>query len=149
MKAKRRICTVITHFALPSGEYRIGINPSLWAMYSSFNTLEFSLYSTKSIANVGTSAIMILLSALAIEVSVSERINLIACGAIDRISILGKRCWGMVGEWRFYYEQVLLFVCRILFFADRLPGLQLKCRYLWLYWCVIALSVFLRRCAIG
>ena len=43
-------------------------------------------------ANVGTSAIMILRSALAMEVSVSDRMNEIACGAMERISILGKRC---------------------------------------------------------
>ena len=61
-------------------------------MYSSFNTLEFSLYSTKSMASVGTSAIIILRNVFAILVSVSDKMKDMVCGAMDRISIFGKRC---------------------------------------------------------
>ena len=85
-----------TYFILPSGVYRMGINPNLCAMYSSFKTLEFSAYSTKSMAIVGTSAIIIRRKALAILVSVSESMNEMAWGAMERTSTLGKRCWGMI-----------------------------------------------------
>ena len=53
----------------------MGINPRRSAMYSSFRTVELALNSTKSIANVGTSAIMMRRKALATLVSVSDSRN--------------------------------------------------------------------------
>ena len=65
-------------------------------MYSSFRTVEFSENSTRSMASVGTSAIMIRRNVLATLVSVSLNTKLISWGVTERISILGKRWFGML-----------------------------------------------------
>lgn len=54
----------------PLREVRRGMRPSLCAITSSGNTLEFSKKYTDSIAKVGVSAIMILRSEFATEASV-------------------------------------------------------------------------------
>lgn len=62
--------------------------PRRWARYSSFSTEEFTSKETRSIARVGTSAIITRRKALATEASVSERINLIKSSC----------SWGWVGR---------------------------------------------------
>ena len=80
----------ITHLIESGSWYRIGTRPSLCAIYSSFKTVEFSWNSTKSIARVGTSAIIIRRKVLATLVSVSLNMNLISCGARCKISTFGN-----------------------------------------------------------
>lgn len=59
-----------------------GYLPRRWARYSSFSTEEFTSNDTRSMAKVGTSAIITRRKALATEASVSERMNLMksSCG---------------------------------------------------------------------
>ena len=85
-----------THLLIPSGVNLIGISPSRCAMYSSLRTLEFSWYSTRSMAKVGTSAIMIRRIVLAMLVSVSDSTKDMKWGAMESTSTLGKRCWGIL-----------------------------------------------------
>lgn len=70
-----------------------GYLPKRWARYSSFSTEEFTSNDTRSMAKVGTSAIITRRKALATEASVSERMNLI------KSSCDVRRVCRLVGGW--------------------------------------------------
>ena len=74
----------------------MGIRPSRWAMYSSFRTVELSWNSTRSMARVGTSPIIMRRRVLAMLVSVSDRMKRISCGARSRTCTLGNLWWGIL-----------------------------------------------------
>lgn len=85
-----------THFIESGGWYLIGVNPKRSAMYSSLSTVELALNSTKSIAKVGTSAIMMRRRALATLTSVSDKMNRSSCAFMSMILTLGNLWWGIV-----------------------------------------------------
>ena len=68
-----------------------GMRPSLWAMNSSLRTEELTSISTRSMAMVGTSAIITRRSALAKLASVSRSSNFMMSSLTSRIFTLGNR----------------------------------------------------------
>lgn len=88
----------------------MGINPNLCAINSSCNTLVLFSISTRSIDNVGTSAIITLLNELATEVSTLDSLKIVFSGVDSRISING---WLMLSVAKFIFLLVVNFFFRV------------------------------------
>ena len=71
-----------------------GMRPRRCAMNSSQRHEEFSITSTRSMAMVGTSAMITRRSALAMDVSVPVRTNLMVSSVISCTTMLGRLCRG-------------------------------------------------------
>ena len=98
------VVTAVADLSSKSAQ-KTGIIPNLWAMYSSCRHVVFRWTSTKSIARVGTSEIMIRRRVLATDVSVEWRMNFMEEGVLVSTLKPGVRTgmfedMGGDGEWR-------------------------------------------------